>query len=108
MCIVVATVVAIESYKYITGRGAKKSAYGSTAAASPCSSWQFTPWFLVITSMGWIMMVFFCFADACTSLETAPYDTKSECESHQSVAVDAVLSVEGITFFQVRCEPVDV
>ena len=54
------------------------------------------------------MMVFFCFADACTSLETAPYDTKAECESHQSVAVDAVLSVEGITFFQVRCEQVDV
>ena len=53
-------------------------------------------------------MVFFCFADGCTSLETKPYATKAECELNTSVAVDAVLSVEGITFFQVRCQQQDV
>ena len=49
-------------------------------------------------------MVFFCIGLECTSLETAPYRDQQECELNQSKAVDAVLSVEGITFFQVRCE----
>ena len=89
-------------------QGARKHLYGIYRGGFALLVWQFTSGNLVIMCMGWIMMVFFCFADACTSLETAPYDTKAECESHQSVAVDAVLSVEGITFFQVRCEQVDV
>jgi hypothetical protein len=55
-------------------------------------------------SMGWILMVFFCIGSECTSLETPPYRYEAECELNQSKAVDAVLSVEGITFFQVRCE----
>lgn len=61
-------------------------------------------WFLVITCMGWILMVFFCIGASCTSLETPPYRDHEECEINQSRAVDAILSVEGITFFQVRCE----
>ena len=58
-------------------------------------------------SMGWILMVFFCIGSECTSLETPAYRYKAECELNQSKAVDAILSVEGITFFQVRCEAVD-
>ena len=58
-------------------------------------------------SMGWILWVFFCIGSECTSLETAPYRYQQECELNQSKAVDAVLSVEGITFFQVRCERVE-
>jgi hypothetical protein len=54
--------------------------------------------------MGWILMVFFCIGSECTSLETAPYLNQQECELNQAKAVDAVLSVEDITFFQVRCE----
>lgn len=54
--------------------------------------------------MGWILMVFFCIGQECTSLETPPYRDQAECELNQSRAVDAVLSVEGITFFQVRCQ----
>ena len=53
-------------------------------------------------------MVFFCFADACTSLETKPYATHAECESQIDIALDAIHTVEGITFFNIRCEPVDV
>ena len=49
-------------------------------------------------------MVFFCIGSECTSLETPPYRDQAECELNQSKAVDAVLSVEGITFFQVRCQ----
>ena len=108
MCIVVAKGLAIQSYVYITPEGAKKSAYGSTAAASPCSPWQFPFWFLVITVMGWILMLFFCFADACTSLETKPYASQSECESQIQTAQDAIYQVEGITFFNIRCEAMDV
>jgi hypothetical protein len=54
--------------------------------------------------MGWILMVFFCIGSQCTSLETPPYRYEAECELNQTRAVDAILSVEGITFFQVRCE----
>ena len=49
-------------------------------------------------------MVFFCIGSQCTSLETPPYRYEAECELNQTRAVDAILSVEGITFFQVRCE----
>ena len=49
-------------------------------------------------------MVFFCIGVECTSLETPPYRDQQECDINQQKAVDAVLSVEGITFFQVRCE----
>lgn len=49
-------------------------------------------------------MVFFCIGSECTSLETAPYRDQQACELNQSRAVDAILSVEGITFFQVRCQ----
>ena len=52
-------------------------------------------------------MVFFCIGASCTSLETPPYRYQQECEINQAKAVDAVLSVEGITFFQVRCEAED-
>ena len=55
-------------------------------------------------SMGWILMVFFCIGVECTSLETPPYRYEAECELNKSLAVDAIMSVEGITFFQVRCE----
>ena len=98
------------SYIYLRSKGARsqKSLYGIYRGGFALLQWQFTPWFLVITVMGWIIMVFFCFADGCTSLETKPYATKQECELNTSVAVDAVLSVEGITFFQVRCEQQDV
>ena len=53
-------------------------------------------------------MVFFCFADACTSLETKPYASQSECESQIQTAQDAIYQVEGITFFNIRCEAMDV
>ena len=89
-------------------QGARKHLYGIYRGGFALLVWQLTSGNLVIMCMGWIMMVFFCFADGCTSLETKPYATKSECELNTSVAVDAVLSVEGITFFQVRCEAVDV
>ena len=52
-------------------------------------------------------MVFFCIGTECTSLETPPYHNQQECELNQSQAVDAILLVEGITFFQVRCEHKD-
>ena len=54
--------------------------------------------------MGWVLWVFFCIGTECTALETAPYRDHEACDINQQTAVDAVLSVEGITFFQVRCE----
>ena len=56
--------------------------------------------------MGWFLIVFFCFADACTSLESVPYPSQQECESQIETAMDAIYSVDGITFFNIRCEPV--
>ena len=63
-----------------------------------------SPWEIRKYCMGWILMVFFCIGQECTSLETAPYRYEAECELNKSLAVDAIMSVEGITFFHVRCE----
>jgi len=57
--------------------------------------------------MGYMLMVFFCIAESCTSLETEPYPHLAECELNRDLSIDAILSVQDITFFQVRCEAVD-
>ena len=57
--------------------------------------------------MGYMLMVFFCIAESCTSLETEPYQHLAECELNRDHTIDAILSVQDITFFQVRCEAVD-
>jgi hypothetical protein len=56
--------------------------------------------------MGYMLMVFFCIAQSCTSLETAPYRTQAQCDINRDTAIDAIMAVEGITFFSVRCEAV--
>ena len=57
--------------------------------------------------MGYMLMVFFCIASSCTSLETLPYRTQAQCDINRDAAIDAIMAVEGITFFQVRCEAVN-
>jgi hypothetical protein len=56
--------------------------------------------------MGYMLMVFFCIAQSCTSLETEPYRTQAQCDMNRDTAIDAIMAVEGITFFSVRCEAV--
>jgi len=57
--------------------------------------------------MGYMLMVFFCIAESCTALETEPYQHLAECELNRDLSIDAILSVQDITFFAVRCEAVD-
>ena len=66
--------------------------------------WQFTPWFLVINCMGWILMIFICSGHHCTNMETTPYPTLEACEVNRSAAVDAILAQPSLTFFHTRCE----
>ena len=52
-------------------------------------------------------MVFFCIAESCTSLETEPYPHQAQCELNRDQAIDAIMSVQDITFFAVRCQAVN-
>ena len=57
-------------------------------------------------SMGWILMVFFCIGSECVQMVTTPYTTLSECEINPHEVTQQILNIEGITFFQIRCDEV--
>lgn len=51
-------------------------------------------------------MVFLCIQSECVQLITEPYPDPLECEINRVLVTEQILEVEGITFFQVRCDEV--
>ena len=55
----------------------------------------------------WVLMVFFCIGSECVQLITEPYPHLAECEINRHMVTAQILTTEGITFFQIRCDEWD-